>query len=109
MTPDTAFILLTSDSRKPCSTLLLGRRVGQAQQRLLRVCWVYLLVFFASKAGEQRKERIRAHYTPPNQLLLRGGNSAVHAMGCPERIQDIVTEEKLILLLKDRLVGQSLF
>lgn len=30
-------------------------------------------------------------------------------MGCPEGIQDIVTEEKLILLLKDRLVGHSLF
>lgn len=72
MTLDTLFILLTSDSGKPCSTLLLERTVGQAQQRLLG------MFFFSSKAGDQRKERIRAHYTPPNQLLLWGGNIVQH-------------------------------
>lgn len=35
--------------------------------------------------------------------------SAAYVMGCPERIQDIVTKEKFILLLKDKLVGHSLF
>lgn len=77
MTLDTLFILLTSDSRKPCSTLLLERTVGQAQQRLLGMIFIFFF-FFASKAGDQRKERIRAHYTPPNQLLLWGGNIVQH-------------------------------